>query len=616
MIAKKTYWAIVWMLFLSYSGMAQQLDCVEQLPFEKVVLHLDKTYCIAGDSIWFKAYCLQENQQKSPLSKVLYVEIYNESKKAISQQKIKLVDGITWGAIGIPESAKTGYYFLRAYTQYMRNFSMLDYYHQELTIVNPSLAAVPLVEQPITSSLEAEDQPTTALKVNAFYQSMEIVTPEIKNLQKSYGQRALVQLNLKLPEMDMAAISLVVRKKGLANQSSDSLSKLAVKNPWLLPAYLNNNRQGLTEAGRVPQKLLTELNQLYEKEPTIFAVKPPTELKYIPEINNVSLSGIIRNKSTKTPVSGALAMAAIIDEKTQLHLAYTKENGAFIFDLNHQQGGQNLFVSTDRRGNEDLEVLINNDFSTDFPEIYPVPLQIDAAEHLIIENLYLESELKKNYQSTPQKSVFTNKEWLTAKANILNPDLRITLSDYIDIPNLREIFAEIVPGVSLKKKNGKTYLNVFNIREQIDLKEGLVLLDNVPIFDIEQLLEISPKKIESIDVFNTPYMLGEYKINGLIRIKTNTLDFAGYVWENEAAFVNFKTISASPVFQQSIYTHKNRTPDFRNVLYWHPNLVMDTTQKVVEFYTSDMTGTYEVQINGFTKEGFPCYQQAFFEVKK
>ena len=122
---------------------------------------------------------------------------------------------------------------------------------------------------------------------------------------------------------------------------------------------------------------------------------------------------------------------------------------------------------------------------------------------------------KKTTSQLRKKNVFTNKEALKASANILNPDIRITLSDYIDIPKLGEIFTEIVPGVSLKKRKGKTYLNIFNVKKQIDLKDAMVLLDNVPIFDIDQLLEISPKKIERIDVFNTPYMLGEYKINGL-----------------------------------------------------------------------------------------------------
>lgn len=687
MIAKKIYGILLLLMLVAYSGMSQKLDCMEQLPYEKVVLHLDKTYCVAGDSVWFKAYCLQADKQRSTLSKVLYVEVYNETKKTIVQQKFKLVDGTTWGAIGLPESAKTGHYFLRAYTQYMRNFSILDYYHQELTIINPFLSAVPFEEQNQVSldanptngikvySKESEtiieiNQPiltnnkpqkltvfsqegtvlfskqlaiqspiekiiipneslesgqhyavlsneiTTNLATYPFYRSMGVVAPEIENLQKVYGQRALVQLNIKLPEMDMADISLVVRKQGLAGQSNNTLSSVASKNPWLLPTYFSNNGEELTKEEHIPANLLMELGELYKKESAIFGIKPPTELKYIPEINNVSLSGVIRNKVTKMPASDVLAMAAIIDEKTQLHLVYTKENGTFIFDLNNQQADQNLFVSTDKRENEELEVLINNDFATVFPEVNAVPLQIDSIEHRIIENLYLESELKKNYEPTPKKGVFTNKEVLSAKANIVNPDIRITLSDYIDIPSLREIFTEIVPGISIKKKNNKSYLNIFNIKEQIALKDALVLLDNVPIFDIDQLLEISPKKIESIDVFNTPYMLGEYKIKGLIRIKTNTLDFAGYVWENESAFVNFKTISKNSVFQQSIYTKNSRTPDFRNVVYWNPNLMINNASKAVEFYTSDMTGTYEILINGFTKKGLPCYKQVLFEVKK
>ena len=139
MPAQKICWTLLFLAILSGRGLAQQWDCVDQLPAEKVVLQIDKERCLAGDSLWFIAYCLQADGKVSTLSKVLYVEIFDAAKKIFVQQKFKLTDGKSHGTIAIPESVTSGYYFLRAYTQYMRNYSPLDYYYQRLMIVNPEL---------------------------------------------------------------------------------------------------------------------------------------------------------------------------------------------------------------------------------------------------------------------------------------------------------------------------------------------------------------------------------------------------------------------------------------------------------------------------------------------
>jgi hypothetical protein len=47
-----------------------------------------------------------------------------------------------------------------------------------------------------------------------------------------------------------------------------------------------------------------------------------------------------------------------------------------------------------------------------------------------------------------------------------------------------------------------------------------------------------------------------------------------------------------------------RIPDFRNTLYWNPSVKPDKEGKVsVEFWTSDITSVYEINIQGITKDG-------------
>ena len=45
-------------------------------------------------------------------------------------------------------------------------------------------------------------------------------------------------------------------------------------------------------------------------------------------------------------------------------------------------------------------------------------------------------------------------------------------------------------------------------------------------------------------------------------------------------------------------------PDFRNVLYWSPNVnVNDKGEGKLSFYTSDVAGTYIGTVNGVSKNG-------------
>jgi TonB-dependent SusC/RagA subfamily outer membrane receptor len=90
---------------------------------EKVHLHLDKPYYAIGDDIWFKAYVVVNTLDGRPsnLSKILYVELINESDSVKKQLLLPLIGGISWGDFKLTDSLREGNYRIRAYTQWMRN---------------------------------------------------------------------------------------------------------------------------------------------------------------------------------------------------------------------------------------------------------------------------------------------------------------------------------------------------------------------------------------------------------------------------------------------------------------------------------------------------------------
>lgn len=114
-------------------------EFTKKYPQEKVHLHLDKPYYAIGDDIWFKAYTL-DSRTSAPttLSKILYVELFDEKDSLRRQLKLAMQNGITWGNIKLPDTLSEGNYRIRAYTQFMRNVGPDFFFDKTIKIGNSS----------------------------------------------------------------------------------------------------------------------------------------------------------------------------------------------------------------------------------------------------------------------------------------------------------------------------------------------------------------------------------------------------------------------------------------------------------------------------------------------
>ena len=106
------------------------------VPTEKLFLQLDKPYYSTDDTIWFKAYLMNQSLNYSPLSTQLYVELLNDSAAVIKRYILPMDLGLTWGNIPLDATyVHEGTYTIRAYTNWMRNFGD-DYYFKRSFYVN------------------------------------------------------------------------------------------------------------------------------------------------------------------------------------------------------------------------------------------------------------------------------------------------------------------------------------------------------------------------------------------------------------------------------------------------------------------------------------------------
>jgi hypothetical protein len=139
----------------------------QQPTVEKVYLQLDKPYYAAGDDIWFKAYVTSGSRHTlSTISGVLNVELINGSNRIEHSVKLPIISGLSWGDFRLPDTIRSGYYRIRAYTQWMRNAGADYFYNKTLYIGNTIAAAVTNSSAHKKAEQKKADQVKSEVNVN------------------------------------------------------------------------------------------------------------------------------------------------------------------------------------------------------------------------------------------------------------------------------------------------------------------------------------------------------------------------------------------------------------------------------------------------------------------
>ena len=111
----------------------------DEQPLEKVYLHFDKPYYAVADTVWFKAYVTTQNNLPSPLSKIVYVEMYNATDSLVQTVKLPVKNSVAYGNMPLPMNAyKQGNYYVRAYTLWMLNFDS-DYFFSKNILIGEAI---------------------------------------------------------------------------------------------------------------------------------------------------------------------------------------------------------------------------------------------------------------------------------------------------------------------------------------------------------------------------------------------------------------------------------------------------------------------------------------------
>lgn len=340
-----------------------------------------------------------------------------------------------------------------------------------------------------------------------------------------------------------------------------------------------------------------------------------TAMDKVAEIRDLSISGKLIKKATTEPLVNRTIYASVLGETPQLHTYETDAAGNFIFSLNQLQGIYDVGLTLDSIDNVDAEIIVNNDFSTRFPKFIDYPVQADSSNFDFILSLYRNKQV--NYKF---KKVVKSEDVAidTIPFPFQNPQTSILLSDYIELASMQEVLNEIVTYVSARINKGKMVINVLNDRTETQYDQPLILIDNLVIFDIDELMKLNPLKVKKIEVITKPYTLGSKEYKGIIMITTKAGDFGGMRLPNETVFLKYITASPSTFFVYPNFNDDNiplQQPYFANTIYNKSIEINSSNDNRFSFYTSDETGKFEISVSIINQDGSTSVINKIIEVK-
>jgi len=327
--------------------------------------------------------------------------------------------------------------------------------------------------------------------------------------------------------------------------------------------------------------------------------------EYLPELGGLLVTGNIKNTTTGEPMRKENIVLSLVGKSALCKFSKTDDNGYFNFVINER--GSTEIVIQPLSLISDYYVELNNPFSESFSTHTHLPFYPDSSKMAEINSAIISMQIKNIYD--PFLKNKTNPIIIDKSDFFGEPDMEVLMSNYIELTSLKEAIKEIVPGVSIYKENDRSNIRLVN--ETMDKAfdtDPLVIVDGVPINDIDKILTMDLKDLEKIEVLKDRYFVSDITIEGIIHLITKEGNLSAFEFDRTTFRQEFEASQPAGKFispDYSVDSLKNsRIPDFRNTLYWNPDIMTDSEGKAsVEFYTSDESGEYTVIVEGITSDG-------------
>jgi hypothetical protein len=339
-------------------------------------------------------------------------------------------------------------------------------------------------------------------------------------------------------------------------------------------------------------------------------------LKFAPEYGGHLLTGhVLDRDGNRTPAINTYF--SVVGKDAQLSLARSNENGSVTYEIENVFGKHRVVAQTNSESDSTLKVELDNEYAE-------APAKILIPEFTLSEK-WQKQLIQRNLAMQIQHS-FDKKDHYGKVIGIDSlpfyglPNEGYRLDDFTRFPTMEEVFREYIRGIMVRKKKDRFHFLTLDRATNALFKDNpLVMIDGVPIFNLNKVMAYDPRKVQKIEVVTKQYYLGHLTFDGLV----NCITYKGDLEDFNPDFASVLTLEGlqpkreffSPRYENKSQ-QESRIPDKRHLLLWSTDLKNDQGKGHLEFYASDIPGTYQIVVEGLSEGGEFGFAMAKFQVKK
>jgi hypothetical protein len=341
--------------------------------------------------------------------------------------------------------------------------------------------------------------------------------------------------------------------------------------------------------------------------------------KYPPEVEGQYITGRVFNTVTNQPASNITGYLTVPSGAATFKTSVSDSAGNIRFLLTDTYGAPGIILQT-APADSNYKIEINPAFSSAH-SLKTIPFfQLPAFTTETLTNHNIAVQVQKTYNSK-----FLN-HFYNPKADTLpffnHASYSYLLDNYTRFTTIEEIFREYIPFVNVRIRSGHYSLPLYNdiLGNGTFDNDPLLMVDGLPIFSADKLIKFDPLKFKQLDIVTRRYFYGNASFDGIINFTSYTKNLDGVQVDAAAVLIDYASLQLQREFYAPEYSREtdrlNHLPDFRYLLYWEPNLLLNKgSDKKVSFYSSDVKGKFIAVVQGITAGGQPCKATSSFEVE-
>lgn len=343
-------------------------------------------------------------------------------------------------------------------------------------------------------------------------------------------------------------------------------------------------------------------------------------IKFLPELDGHFVTGVVKDSRFGTPMKGIQTYLSVSSEPFGFYTSESGPDGFVYYDVKNYYGNGRIIAQPGIGVDSFYKVDLLSPFAASTAQRkYPsYILSEQMKESLLRKSIGMQAQ---NIYRGDSLRNFSDPYLSDTLPFFGRPESRYWLDDYKRFPTMEEVLREYVREVGVGARNEGLVFKIFNpLAHDFYDSHSLVLLDGVPITNVNRIFHYDPLKVKKLEVIQGRYVLGRSVFNGIASFTTYEGAFDGYDLNTNLVAVDYAGLQLQRNFYSPVYETReqleSRVPDFRSTLFWTPHVAIEKDGKAaVEFYSSDIPGKYVVVAQGMDDKGGFVAESIIVEVK-